>query len=116
MVLVAEVPVEFYDVGVVQHVEDLQLQAELLLHAVLLYGRFEKFFEGEDEACCFVSADIDLSELARTNFRTDLKLPQGKMLAIHLIVLLANNDLLYLPRALVQQPAASFAAILPENL
>lgn len=48
MVLVAEVTVELYDVGVVQHVEDLQLQAELLLHTVLLYGRLEYFFEGED--------------------------------------------------------------------
>ena len=62
-----------------------------------------------------MSADVDLTELARAHLRADLELPQGKVIAIQLIVLV-NYDLLDLPRALVQQPAAPFTAILPENL
>ena len=76
VVLVAEVAVELDDVGVVEHVEDLQLQAELLLHVVLLYRRLEDLLQREEEARCLVSATVHLPELARADLSAHLELPQ----------------------------------------
>lgn len=56
VVLIVEVAVQLHDIGVVQPVQDLQLQRELLLDAVLADHRFKYLFEGKQHACSSMPA------------------------------------------------------------
>jgi hypothetical protein len=65
MVIIAEVAVQLDDVGVVQLVQQLYLGAELRLHAVLSNRRFADLLECKQQPSLAVTAQVNLSELAR---------------------------------------------------
>ena len=74
MVFVLEMAVQLDYVGVVEAIVNLELSRELLFHFVVLDGRLEYFLDGADESCLLVDAQVDISEFARADAFSKLKI------------------------------------------
>jgi hypothetical protein len=74
VVLVVEVPVELHHVGMGKGVVDAQLRCQLRFHPVLFNCRLEDLLYGAEETSCTVHAEVDVTELARTDAFTKVEI------------------------------------------
>ena len=65
--------VEFDYIWMIEFIVYFELVCELVFHLIFLYCWFEDFFDCAEETCCFVHADIDISEFAWTYAFTKLE-------------------------------------------
>ena len=76
VVLIAEVAVQLHDVGMIEVVQNLQLQTELSLHSVLQKHRFKDLLQGEHHTSQLVFAQVHLPEFTRTHLLAQLEVTQ----------------------------------------
>lgn len=74
VILVIEVSVQFYDVGVIQPIMDLQLSRELGDHVVLQDCGLEYFLQGVQSSCGLMFTDVHVAELTRPHIFAQLKI------------------------------------------
>lgn len=74
VVLVVEVPVELHHVGVGERIVDAQLRCQLGFHPVLFNCRLEDLLYSAEETSCTVHAQIDVTELARSDTFTQMEI------------------------------------------